>query len=134
MTGLKANTAYTFRVKANVDGKSGVYSKATKLQKTKAAGKLKKPAAIPAKKLKAKAEGANKITVTWSHVKDASGYIVRWSADGKKWKSKNVPANRISYTIKKLKTDQKYYIQVASKNKKGTSKYKKVTVTTKKRL
>lgn len=131
VTGLKAGTAYTFRVRANVDEESGEYSKATKLQKTKAAKKLKKPAAIPAKKLKAKAEGTNKITVTWSHVKDASGYIVRWSADGKKWKSKNVPANRISYSITGLKKNKKYDIRVAAKNRKGKSKYKKVTAKTK---
>ncbi len=130
VTDLKANTAYAFRIKVNIGDSSGSYSQATKFQKTKAAKKLKKPAAIPAGKLKAKAESADKILVTWSHVKDASGYQVRWSTDGKKWKSKTISAVQTSYSITKLKAGKKYYIQVAAKNKKGKGRYKKVTAKT----
>ncbi len=130
VTGLKANTAYAFRIKADMGGSSGLYSQPTKFQRTKAAKKLKKPSSIPTGKLKAKAESTDKIFVTWPHVKDASGYQVRWSADGKKWKSKTIPAVQTSYSITKLKAGKKYYIQVAAKNKKGKGRYKKVTAKT----
>ena len=130
VTGLKAGTAYTFRIRANAGGSFGAYSQPTKFQKTKAAKKLKKPATIPAGKLKAKAQGTDRILITWSHVKDASGYQVRWSADRKKWKSKAIPAVQTSCSITKLKAGKKYFIQVAAKNKKGKGRYRKVTVKT----
>lgn len=130
VTGLKAGTAYTFRIQANTGGGSGAYSQPTKYQKTKAAKKLKRPAAIPAGKLKAKAQGTKSLLITWSHIKDASGYQVRWSADGKKWKLKTIPAVQTSCSITKLKAGKKYFIQVAAKNKKGKGRYRKVTAKT----
>ncbi|MCM1158721.1 MAG: fibronectin type III domain-containing protein [Bacteroidales bacterium] len=133
VTNLKANTAYSFRVRANVDGRSGEYCTIAKFQKTKAAKKLKKPAAIRKKDLKVKASGANQLTVSWKHIKDASGYIVKWSADGKKWKSKTIPATGTGYTLKKLKAGKTYSVKIAAKNKKGVSRYTTVKAKTKRK-
>lgn len=102
-TGLKAATAYSFKVVAVAE--NGTLS-TEKLISTKTA-----PAQVDAKKIKATATDTA-ITLSWAKVSGAKGYRIE-RLDGKTWKRVDSTSGT-SYTVKKLSPYTKYTFRIVS--------------------
>lgn len=102
ITGLKAKTAYKFRVRAysKVAGAYGDYSAVvtSSTAVAKVAG------------IKASSRTASSITLTWTKVAGAKGYEV-WMLKGKKWVKVGTTAKN-SITVKKLKANTTYQFKI----------------------
>lgn len=67
------------------------------------------------------------VTVKWTKVSNASGYIIQYSSnkDFSKYKSKKCSSSKsLTKTITKLKSNKKYYIRICAYYKSGSSTYK----------
>lgn len=123
LTGLKRGVVYKIGIQSYVknNGKK-IYSKST----TKSIATSTSQPKIKT----AKSTGKGKIKITWSKVKNATGYMVyRRNQGSKKWK-KVKTTKSTSFTNTKLKRGRKYYYKVVSykqydKTKRSYSKYSK---------
>lgn len=107
-TGLKTGTEYTYSIAAFIDGENGECLEGKKSAEASAKPQLKKPT------LKLKA-GKKKITVKWSKISGASGYVIyRSSKKSSGYKAVKTIKNgkTVSFTNKKLKKGKKYYYKV----------------------
>ena len=111
VTGLKDSTTYYFRVKAYAKTSSTVYGEHSSTVKTKTLlGTVSG--------LKVSSAGTDTISIKWTAVKNATGYKVEYSLDGKKWTSKTT--SKTSYKLTKLKAGKTYQIRVTAYDKSKT--------------
>ncbi len=100
---LSSATTYKFRVRA-YDSDLKVYSDYSSAHsaKTRVAG---------VKNLKASSVGTSSVTLKWSKVKGAEGYVAYYSTDNKTWK-KISSTSKNTITAKSLKGKKTYYFKV----------------------
>lgn len=105
VTGLNALTTYYFRVTAYAKTSSTVYGTASSVISAKTViGTVSG--------LKVKSATDTSIVYTWTAVKNAKGYKVEYSTDGKKWTAKTTTST--SYTLSKLSANKTYYVRVTA--------------------
>lgn len=115
-TGLKANSMYQYQVLAQNGSDPSDYSQSISVQTQK-----NKTPNAPVD-LKLISSGETSLTVQWTDSStDETGFIVRWSTDGKTWKSVTTNANVTNHTISGLTSGTTYFVQVQATNKFGTS-------------
>ena len=105
---LSSGTVYKFRVRA-YDADLKVYSaySSTHSAKTRVS---------TVKNLKASAAGTSTVTLKWSKVKGADGYVAYYSTDNKTWK-KISSTTKNTITAKSLKGKKTYYFKVRAYSK-----------------
>lgn len=121
ISGLKAGTKYSLKVRATGNSKNAVESSSVSFTTA--------PAAVTGLKCNSTTIGGviisdattNSFTVTWSKVTGAAGYRVQHSADGKTWT--NLTTSSTTATIKSLKADTAYTVKVSAyvKNSSATT-------------
>lgn len=106
VTGLNASTTYYFRVTAYAKtAASTVYGTSSSVISAKTV-------IATVTGLKVKSATDTSITYTWTAVKNAKGYKVEYSTDGKKWTAKTTTST--SYTLSKLSANKTYYVRVTA--------------------
>ncbi len=105
---LSTGTVYKFRVRA-YDSDLNVYSaySSTHSAKTRVSG---------VKNLKTSSVGTSSVTLKWSKVKGADGYVAYYSTDNKTWK-KISSTSKNTITAKGLKGKKTYYFRVRAYSK-----------------
>lgn len=114
VTGLTANTAYQFRLKAvNDGGDSAATSAVTATTRTGPT------------KLKGFAISSTQISLSWTAVTGATGYHLQTSDDGTTWTdlAASLASNVTGYSDTSLDPDTNYWYRVAVTNSGGDSTY-----------
>ena len=114
VTKLSAGTKYNIKVQAYVTAGKTLYGDAAVLGVTTTPGAVKN--------LKVKSRTAASLTITWSKVANASGYIVYRYSGGKYRKVKTISnKNTVKYIGSKLKAGTEYRYKVVAFKKDGKS-------------
>lgn len=100
-TGLKAGTAYKFRVKASANGESGEYASIT------ASSRLAKVTNV-----RTKARTANSITLTWNKVAGAKKYEVQMLKNGKWVTVRTVSENKALIGKRYISANKTYTFRI----------------------
>ena len=110
-------TEYYYKVKSYVkSGNKLVYSEFSEPSKAVKVS-LSKP-----ENLKVKMKTPTSVSVSWSAVKNAGGYIVAYKIKGSQW-TELAPTSSASKTISKLKLGKVYYFRVKAKNDIGAGSF-----------
>ncbi len=112
---LSSATTYKFRVKA--------YNEELKVYSDYSATHSAKTRVATVKNLKASSVGSSSVTLKWSKVKGAEGYVAYYSSDNKTWK-KISSTSKNTITAKSIKGKKTYYFKVRAYSRtKGKAVY-----------